>query len=208
MAPGLSARYDAAAAHWGRRLDRLGFPAAYRSILRQVFQEVPPLPKGARAVDLGSGDGAFSEALLDVLGPDLSLTLVDAAPGMIAAAQDRLGARAQRYVVADVFCPISAAASDWDIVAAAHLIEHLPDLSGAMTRLTGLLAPGGVLILVVSRPHWCSRLVWFLWRHKRFTEAEMRLALAGAGLVDVQCRMMPAGPPRRLSLAYSARKPG
>jgi hypothetical protein len=70
--------------------------------------------------------------------------------------------------------------------------------------MAGLLRPKGLLILSVSRPHWCSRLVWLSWRHRLFREAEMRVLLHEAGFDDLCCWRPTAGPPRRMSLAYAA----
>ncbi len=205
MTRGLAARYEAAASHWGRRLDRLGFPAAYRAIVAQALDRLP-VPEGPLvALDLGSGDGAFAEALLAGLGPRLRLTLLDPSPAMLAAAEARLGRGRARMVCAGLdsaALPMAAA----DIVAAAHLIEHLADPDAALSRMARLLKPGGLAILVVSRPHWCSRLVWLAWRHRRFHQAEVQAALVRAGFDAIQCWQPPAGPPRRLSLAYAARR--
>jgi ubiquinone/menaquinone biosynthesis C-methylase UbiE len=93
-----------------------------------------------------------------------------------------------------------------DIVVAAHLLERLPDPAAAIVRMIGLLRPGGLLILSVSRPHWCSHLVWLRWRHRRFQPAEVCDFLRRAGSTDLHCWRPIAGPPRRLSLAYAARR--
>lgn len=207
MAGSLSARYEAAAPHWGRRLARLGFPKAYRAIVAEALRRLPVAVGGLTGADLGAGDGAFAEALLDVTGPRLSLTLLDASPSMLRAAEARLGAGRVRLVQGHLeHAALPSGAHD--LVAAAHLIEHLPDLDDALWQMVRLLRPGGVLILAVSRPHWCSNLVWLAWRHRRYSEAEMRAALARAGLAEIQCWQPSAGPPRRLSLAYAARRPG
>lgn len=206
MARDLTARYESVAPQWGRRLERLGFPAAYRSIMAKALVR-HPLPSGRiAAVDLGAGDGAFAEALLAHLGPRLSLVLLDRSPAMLRAAETRLGAAAARFVLGDLESPALVAGTQ-DIVLAAHLLEHLPDPDAALARMASLLKPGGLLILAVSRPHWCSYLVWLSWRHRRFREAEMRAALGRAGFAELESWPLPAGPPRRLSLAYAARLP-
>jgi ubiquinone/menaquinone biosynthesis C-methylase UbiE len=205
MADSLTARYEAAAPHWGRRLERLGFPAAYRAIVVEASHRLPVADGPIAAVDLGAGDGAFAEALLQVLGPRLSLTLVEPSPAMLKAAEARLGAgRAQ--LVAGTLDSAPLTTGGYDLVAAAHLLEHLPDPQAALERMAALLKPGGLLLLAVSRPHWCSSLVWLNWRHRRFREAEMRQLLNRAGFAEPQCWQPPAGPPRRLSLAYAARR--
>jgi ubiquinone/menaquinone biosynthesis C-methylase UbiE len=206
MADRLTARYDAAAPTWGRRLAHLGFPAAYRAIMAEALRRCP-LPEGPlAALDLGAGDGAFAEPLVHLIGPRLSLTLVDRSPAMLLAAEARLGPRRARMVVGDM-AGLDLPKGSQDIVIAAHLLEHLPDPAEALVRMRGFLKPGGLVILAVSRPHWCSHLVWLGWRHRRFRETEMRRALVRAGFADIQCWQPPAGPPRRLSLAYAARRP-
>lgn len=206
MAGSLSARYEAAAPHWGRRLEKLGFPAAYRAIVAEAVQRLG-LPAGPiSAIDLGAGDGAFAEALSGQLGPRLSLALLDRSAAMLRAAKHRLGPTAARFTEGDLDCP-DLRPDSHDIVSAAHLLEHLPDTDAALARMGALLKPGGILILVVSRPHWCSNLVWLGWRHRRFRAAEIRDALGRAGFVEVQCWQPASGPPRRLSLAYAARRP-
>ena len=206
MADRLTARYEAAAPSWGRRLAQLGFPAAYRAIMAEALRRCP-LPEGPlAALDLGAGDGAFSEPLADLIGPRVSLTLVDRSPAMLRAAEARLGPARARMIVGDM-AGLDLPEGSQDIVLAAHLLEHLPDAVTALARMRALLKPGGLLILAVSRPHWCSHLVWLGWRHRRFREAEMRGALVRAGFADIQCWQPPAGPPRRLSLAYAARRP-
>lgn len=207
MASDLTARYDTAAPHWGRRLEWLGFPVAYRAIVAQALALLA-LPSGRLdAVDLGSGDGAFAEALADHLGHRLSLTLLDRSPAMLRAAEARLGPGRAGPVVGDLHTADLPVGS-FDLVTAAHLVEHLPDPLAALARMARLLRPGGVLILTVSRPHWCSRIVWLTWRHRRFHEAEMRALLGKAGYVDLHTWRPATGPPRRLSLAYAARWPG
>lgn len=206
MADRLTARYEAAAPTWGRRLAHLGFPAAYRAIMAEALRRLP-LPQGPlSALDLGAGDGAFSEPLVDLAGPRLSLTLLDRSPAMLRAAEARLGPGRARMIVGDMAGVVLPWGSQ-DIVMAAHLLEHLPDPDTALADMLALLKPGGTLILAVSRMHWCSHLVWLAWRHRRFRDAEIRDALARAGFADLNCWQPPAGPPRRLSLACAARRP-
>jgi demethylmenaquinone methyltransferase/2-methoxy-6-polyprenyl-1,4-benzoquinol methylase len=125
-------------------------------------------------------------------------------PAMLRAAEARLGRGRARLIAGDL--DQAPGEGGYDIVLAAHLLEHLADPAAALARMANLLKPGGVLILSVSRPHWCSRLVWLSWRHRRFREAEMRALLDQADFRDLHCWQPPAGPPRRLSLAYAARR--
>jgi ubiquinone/menaquinone biosynthesis C-methylase UbiE len=185
-------------------LEKLGFPAAYRAIMAEALNRFPPASGPLAAIDLGSGDGAFAEALVGHLGKRLSLTLLDPSPAILKAAAAQLGPGRARLVVGDLD-RAPAAENGYDVVIAAHLLEHPPEPVAALAPMVGLLRPGGLLVLSVSRPHWCSRLVWLSWRHRRFHETEMRALLQTAGLTEVQSWQPPAGPPRRSSLAYAAR---
>lgn len=207
MTRDLAARYEAAAPRWGRTLERLGFPAAYRRMVDEALRRLP-LPDGPlAALDLGAGDGALAEALAVRLGPRLDLTLIDLSPAMLRAAEARLGRGRARLVVGDLAnAPLPPGTVD--IVAAAHVLEHLAEPERVLERVAAALKPKGIVLLAVSRPHWCSRLVRLLWGHRLFTEDDLRAALERAGFTEVQCWPLAAGPPRRLSRAYAARRPG
>jgi ubiquinone/menaquinone biosynthesis C-methylase UbiE len=207
MSARLASRYESIAPRWGRRIARLGFPGAYRALVSEALSRLPVSAEALDVLDLGCGDGALAEALANLLGPRAELTLLDLSPAMLRAAEARLGPGRARLVAGDVVSAALAPATR-DIVASAHLLEHLPDPRAAARRMADMLRPGGVLILCVSKPHWCSRLVWFAWRHRVFTQYEMLAMLGEAGLTDLHCWQPAVGPPRRLSLAYAGRKPG
>lgn len=207
MTARLAARYEAAAPHWGRRIARLGFPRAYRSLVAEALARLPVAGTDLDVLDLGCGDGALAEALADILGPRVRLTLLDQSPAMLRAAEARLGPGRAKLMCGDIG-EVAPGPASQDIVASAHLFEHLADPSQALHRMAEVLRPGGLLILCVSKPHWCSRIVWFAWRHREFTRDQMLAALAAAGFTQLHAWQPVAGPPRRLSLAYVARKPG
>ncbi len=207
MARTLAALYDAAAPTWGRRMRHLGFPAAYRAIMAEALLRFPPGAGPMTAIDLGAGDGAFAEALADRIGPRLSLSLLDCSAAMLQAADLRLGPGRARLIEGELDAA-DPPTGGYDVVVSAHLLEHLAGPEAGLARIGRFLRPGGLVILVVSRPHWCSWLVWLAWRHRRYREAEIRAALHGAGFVEIQCWAPPSGPPRRLSLAYAARTIG
>jgi ubiquinone/menaquinone biosynthesis C-methylase UbiE len=209
MTANLAKRYEAAAPSWGRQIARLGFPAAYDSMVAEALRRVPLPPHPARplrAADLGCGEGALAQSLVQALAPGSHLTLLDLSPAMLAQAVLRPGLEKAQMLAGDLMAG-DLPESSFDIVAAAHLVEHLDDFDGALKRMGRLLRPGGTLILSVSRPHWCSRLVWLNWRHRSFTEAAFCAALQQAGFAEIQAWPHAFGPPRRLSLAYAARRP-
>ncbi|MFF5217163.1 class I SAM-dependent methyltransferase [Micromonospora sp. NPDC000442] len=98
-------------------------------------------------LDLGAGTGLLS-ALLSAAVPGVRLTLVDAAPQMLAVAAEQLAGRdvAHRGVVADLADPLPV--GRYDAVVSALAIHHLDDSAkrDLYRRAAGSLVPGGVLV--------------------------------------------------------------
>jgi ubiquinone/menaquinone biosynthesis C-methylase UbiE len=189
----LTADYDAAAERWSGMLRRLGYDQAYRRFLRRVLDT-----RHGRVCDMGSGTGDLALAYVAEKGWPEDLVLVDTAPRMLAEAAKRLSrartvqARLDRFTDADGF----------DLVMAAHLIEHCPDPGQALRQLAGLVRPGGKVVLVVSKPHWCQWLIWLHWRHRWFAPGTVLALARTAGLVPVATVPFDHGPPQRTSLGY------
>ncbi len=101
------------------------------------------VPAGARtALDVGTGDGLLARDLRRVV-PDV--TGLDSDAGVLASARST-GADVT-WVHGDVLThPFAPGA--FDVVASVATLHHLPDLDGALRRLAGLTAPGGVLAVV------------------------------------------------------------
>ncbi|MEH0984490.1 class I SAM-dependent methyltransferase [Micromonospora sp. CPCC 205556] len=98
-------------------------------------------------LDLGAGTGLLS-LLLTAAVPGVRVTLVDAAPRMLAAAADRLTARgvAHRTVLADLTDPLPE--GRYDAVVSALAIHHLDDAGkrALYRRAADTLVPGGVFV--------------------------------------------------------------
>ncbi|MCM0676744.1 class I SAM-dependent methyltransferase [Micromonospora phytophila] len=98
-------------------------------------------------LDLGAGTGLLS-LLLAAAVPGVRVTLVDAAPAMLAVAADHLRARAvpHRTLRADLTDPLPA--GRYDAVVSALAIHHLDDAGkrGLYRRVPAALAPGGVFV--------------------------------------------------------------
>ena len=78
----ITARYDHAAPRWGRRLQALGYPAAYRGFVAARLAGLLPGP----VLDAGCGAGGFAAAFATVAGEPSRLVLLDASAAMLAAA--------------------------------------------------------------------------------------------------------------------------
>jgi 2-polyprenyl-3-methyl-5-hydroxy-6-metoxy-1,4-benzoquinol methylase len=190
--------YDQASPSWARRMDRLGYSRAYREIAGRVLQQIK-LP--GRICDIGCGSGCFSLALSRVNGGTFPcLTLIDPSARMLQAAATALGPHCDVLICQNT--DLTGAAGRFDMVLAAHVIEHCGAIGPAMTRLAALVRPQGHLLLVVSRPHWCQWLIWPIWRHRWFTPAQVIAAASQAGFSHQFTHPFAKGPPRRTSLGY------
>jgi ubiquinone/menaquinone biosynthesis C-methylase UbiE len=201
----LTRRYDAAATGWQRTVDRLGFPAAYESLLRQVADTDTP----ATVLDCGVGTGALSLALVRVLPAPFALTAVDVSSRMLEQAQ-----RALRGASADVTVQQADATAlpyddnSFDVVMTAHMLEHLADPADALHEMMRVLKPGGWLIVCVTRRSLLGSMVSLKWRTHRMTAEQARRLLMDTGLHHVASQAFDrASWCRRLSLACTGRKP-
>lgn len=192
-------RYDRAASIWQRKLAALGYPAAYREALATLLPWHLPYD---RIMDVGCGAGDFAAAFAAERGPIPILTLVDPALAMLNVAKSRLRPFAQQ--VSAQARPIEGlqAIPRQDVILCAHVIELCADPTAALRRLGSLLAPGGAILLVVSKPHWCNRLIWLRWRHQSFSRADVLALIAESGLCCTADMGFSRGPPSRTSHAY------
>ena len=104
---------------------------------------------GKSALDVGCGAGLLTEPLAR-LGAEV--TGIDAAPESIAVA--RAHAAGQGLTIdyrAGEVSQLAAEAIRFDLVTSMEVIEHVADPSAFVSALSGLLAPGG--LLVVSTPN-------------------------------------------------------
>lgn len=193
--------YDAAETGWQDGISKLGFLDAYADLMAHS-----PAPDTAtpRVLDVGTGTGAFAQAWTDAHGLPGALTLTDIAPAMLNAARARMPqARA-------INAPLGAELPDippQDVVLCAHVIEHLNDPHAALCWLHDRLAPGGLLIMAVSKPHWCTALVRWRWGNAAYPPAQVQTMLARTGFRDIAIHAFRSGPPSRVSCGYIARRP-
>jgi ubiquinone/menaquinone biosynthesis C-methylase UbiE len=193
----LDHRYDAAAPWWQARMGALGYFAAYRGL---VATHAPRKP--SRVLDAGCGAGDFAAAWRAERGDPLYLTLLDPSRGMLDRAMARHGTATLRPLAVAGALDDLLPCPKHDVILCAHVLEHLAAPMHGLHRMRSALAPGGLMILVVSKPHWCNRLIWLRWRHQSLAPARMRALVAGAGLMLRDDHGFPTGPPSRTSHAY------
>jgi 2-polyprenyl-3-methyl-5-hydroxy-6-metoxy-1,4-benzoquinol methylase len=126
------------------------------------------------ALDLGAGDGYFARRLRTELGPVAHVTCFDTGYGatwMAAQAEPGLD------FVAD------PPAGPFDLVILLDVLEHADDDAALLTRATGLVPPGGLVLLSVpAHPPLYSHHDRLLGHRRRYSPAQLRALAARAGL--------------------------
>ncbi|ADI14835.1 class I SAM-dependent methyltransferase [Truepera radiovictrix] len=134
----LHARFGAAQVNW------------YRWVFDRVVREAAP-PGAARVLELGCGHAKLWRENAERVPEGWDLTLTDASPGMVAAAEATLGATPHPVtfaVAAAQALPFADAA--FDAVIANHMLYHVPDLPRALTEVRRVLRPGGTLFAATN----------------------------------------------------------
>ncbi|MEM7059486.1 MAG: class I SAM-dependent methyltransferase [Pseudomonadota bacterium] len=207
----LTTHYNRQAHLWHAKVRRLGFEEAYRYVLGKVLrqgryaQATGPL----HVLDAGVGTGAMSLALCDLIDQPIQLDGVDLSPEMLSETTKRLGrcginAELQKADLEAL--PFEDAR--YDIVLAAHVLEHLANPDRALAELYRVLKPGGVLIVFMTRQSSAGAYIQFIWRTHRVAMASALAWLRQTGLQSV--RAVPLGRhsvARKLSVGYVGRKP-
>ena len=110
--------------------------------------------EGKQALDVGCGAGLLAEPLARL---GAKVTAIDAAPELIAAAQDH--ARGQQLEIDYRAAAVEEIEGKFDLVTALEVIEHVADPAAFLKAIAARLAPGGLLILSTpNRTAW-SRLM-------------------------------------------------
>lgn len=209
--PELTRRYDRAASGWSRTLERLGFPAAYETLLRRVLDEQAQeaLTVRPRVLDCGVGTGALSSALARVLPTPFELDAIDMSRGMLEQARRSfcntgLEATLRRGDVR----ALPYGSGVFDLVMTSHVLEHLGDPAAALNEIVRVLKPGGLLITCLTRRSPLGMIVHLKWRTHQVTPVQAESWLIGSGLENTHCLSLDDRAfCRQLSVACVGRKP-
>ncbi len=140
--------YDHEASQFGDRRYNYDFDAITRQYMFRAF--APFLPRG-RALELGCYLGESTELLAERYA---DLTVIEAAPSLVAAAQARFGHRAR------FFCTTFEEAvldETFDAVFLINTLEHLDDPVASLRKVLRWLAPSGRLFVLVPNAQAPSR---------------------------------------------------
>ncbi len=187
--------YDRAAGTWDKSVQRLGYHHAYQRFLRPHVTGIGPV------LDVGTGTGLFAQEWMSA-GGSCDLTLMDPSTVMLNAARARFDAMNIAVNTLNVGLEDYRASNCFQTILAAHAIEHCADPAAALRELASQLLPGGRIILVISKPHWCNWLIWLRFRHRWFAPHVVRDWADAAGLTTIETHRFAAGPPARTSLGY------
>ena len=146
--------------------------------------------RGGSWADLGAGEGAFTLALADLLGPEAHIVAVDRDAGALRALDGRFETR-----VADFTRPLDL--HDLDGVVMANSLHFVRDKQPVFDAVRRMLRPGGRLIVVEYGTDRGNR-----WVPHPFTYAQWETMAAQAGFRNT--RLLSTIPSRRLGSMYSA----
>ena len=208
--PELAHRYDRLAPRWSRLTERLGYRRAYERLLEQFICEADLMPTAhpLRLLDCGVGTGAFSLAFARVWTAPVRMDAVDVSNAMIEQARQHLSRAGvdAAFEQADV-CALPYSDDQFDLVMAAHVLEHLPDPVVALKEMRRVLRPGGWLVVCLTRESILGRYVQLKWRTHRLTARLGESWLHAAGLNTHRTNFASTGCFRLTSLTCFGRKP-
>lgn len=146
--------------------------------------------KGGRWADLGAGEGAFTRALADLLGPDAQIVAVDKDRNALRAVDARFETR-----VADFTRPLDLHGLDGVLMA--NSLHYVRDKQPALESVRRMIRPGGRLIIVEYGADRGNPWVPFPFSYPRWESIAAR-----AGFKNT--RLLKTVPSRWLGTMYSA----
>jgi SAM-dependent methyltransferase len=190
---------------WERLPDQLALPDRERR-LAFLLNEVSP---GDRVLDVGSGDGTFTAALVFAGARAVGVEVAEAALKRARAAHPQLDFR-----LAPIDGPLPVEDCVFDLVWASEVIEHVADTAHWLSEVRRVLSPGGRLLLTTPNHPRGSLLIHGLERFSEplgdhlhlYTPRSLASVLSDFGFGPVEVRTA-GGPPlfRRVLLARAVR---
>jgi ubiquinone/menaquinone biosynthesis C-methylase UbiE len=109
----------------------------------EIFIDWVAPPKGLRWIDVGCGNGAFTELLIERCAP-AEVQGVDPSEGQLAFARTRPGARLAKFQQGDAMA-LPFADKKFDAAVMALVIFFVPDPKKGVAEMARVAAPGGIV---------------------------------------------------------------
>ena len=192
----LANRYDAVSGKWARTVRRFRLNAAYCEPLlaSQVVMDLMQVEPQARILDCGVGNGSLSIALDSLIKGPVDFHAIDTSAEMLVQAKSVMqhAGLDPHFQQADVMS-LPYEDQSFDVVMAAHVLEHLPDPQRALAEVVRVLKPGGMVFLCVTRPSLFGALIQLKWRTWAVTEKQGVAWLRECRLAEVGCQPVHLG---------------
>jgi SAM-dependent methyltransferase len=114
----------------------------------EIFLDWLDIPANRRWLDVGCGNGAFTEALIARCAP-IEVIGVDPSEGQLAFARTRPGARSARFRIGDAH-RLPFGEDHFDVAVMALVVTYLSDPGKAVSEMIRVVRPGG----------WVATYVW------------------------------------------------
>jgi SAM-dependent methyltransferase len=114
----------------------------------EIFLDWLDIPANRRWLDVGCGNGAFTEALIARCAP-VEVIGVDPSEGQVAFARTRPGARSARFRIGDAHL-LPFGEDSFDVAVMALVVTYLSDPAKAVSEMVRVVRPGG----------WVATYVW------------------------------------------------
>jgi len=207
----LSERYDALAENWDKTLNKFDTSDAYRIVLSRALPNEMIIGTNSKphVLDCGTGTGSFLSAFADAAGGHPELHGIDVSPVMLDKARETMTERGyEADLRLGMLTQLPYPDSHFDVVLAAHVVEHIADPQLALHEMHRVLKPGGLMVLCVTRQSVIGRAIQLRWRTHTVDEAGLRDWLESAGLKSVRpLRALSARHFDNMSIACAAEKP-
>ncbi|MEM6467309.1 MAG: class I SAM-dependent methyltransferase [Pseudomonadota bacterium] len=163
----LAEHYDRAAPSWGQTAQRYQLVERYSAALAQsrIPERLSRAGQSPHVLDCGIGTGALTLASQGLLPRKAAFCGIDTSASMLNVADATLrGSGISPSLHQAEIQDMPFQEGTFDLVMAAHVLEHLPDPLGGLREMVRVLKPGGHLFLCITKPSLFGAFIQTRWR--------------------------------------------